>query len=207
MRHLLSYKSYLESIQIDLEYDVIDLLESLSIYHDSLLSSIGAELVDIYNELKLPRGYNLDIDYLSENIEFINSLSSLGLKISQVQNTDDYQTFIDKPCRWMFIYKIENEEIDNPEYLLFQVWNETISKWDDAKLYKLTEDVKKFYDKLSSKVVELEHEGNKYIYRTSNGNEWELQNSDKETEIFKKYLRKDDLQKVALENKVKVTII
>ena len=53
----------------------------------------------------------------------------------------------------------------------------------------------------------MEHEGEKYIYKTSNGNEWELQNSEKTNDTFKKYLRKEDLQKVALENKVKVTII
>jgi hypothetical protein len=168
---------------------------------------MGAELVDIYNEFKLPRDYKIDIEFLSENVEFINSLSSLGLKKSQIQSTDDYQTFIDKPCKFMFIYKIEDDEISNPEYILFQVWNETIGKWDDAKLYKIADDVRKFYDKLSSKIVEMEHEGEKYIYKTSNGNEWELQNSEKTNDTFKKYLRKEDLQKVALENKVKVTII
>ena len=207
MKHIRNFKSYQESIKIDLEHDVIDLLESLNIYHDSLLNSMGAELVDIYNEFKLPRDYKIDIEFLSENVEFINSLSSLGLKKSQIQSTDDYQTFIDKPCKFMFIYKIEDDEISNPEYILFQVWNETIGKWDDAKLYKITDDVRKFYDKLSSKIVEMEHEGEKYIYKTSNGNEWELQNSEKTNDTFKKYLRKEDLQKVALENKVKVTII
>lgn len=204
---ILKYKSFLESIQIDLEHDVTDLLESLDIYHDSLLSSIGAQLTDIYHEFKLPRNFKIDIDFLSENIEFINSLSSLGLKISQIQNTEDFETFIDKPCKFMFIYKFQDEEIDNPEYMLFQVWNETLMKWEEAKLYKLTEDVRKFYDKLSSKIVELVYDGERYIYQSSNGNEWELQNADKANDIFKKYLRKDDLQKVALENKVKVTII
>ena len=53
-------------------------MESLNIWHDALLNSIDAEEVNIFDTLKLPTDEymdKLDIDYLSNNIEFINSLS------------------------------------------------------------------------------------------------------------------------------------
>jgi hypothetical protein len=46
-----------------------------------------------------------------------------------------------------------------------------------------------------------------YIYTTSNGNDWQLQNSDKENDIWKKTLRKEELQELVDSRKVKITII
>jgi hypothetical protein len=45
-----------------------------------------------------------------------------------------------------------------------------------------------------------------YIYNTSNGNEWVLKNSDKENDIWKKVFRKDELQALVDNRKVRVTI-
>ena len=179
MKWLKTYKQHNESIVIDLNYQSIDLMESLNIWHDVLLNSISAEEEDIYDKFSLPKEmYNgkLDLDFLTNNIEFINSLSSIGLKKSTVQNTDDNQTFINKPCKFMFIYKSESNELENPVYILFQVWNDSLNKWDEVNLYKVNDDVKKFYDKLSSKTIEITDGDENYIYKTSNGSDWELQN-------------------------------
>jgi len=37
----------------------------------------------------------------------------------------------------MFIYDSSSNELQNPEYVLFQVWNESLDRWDVAKLYKI----------------------------------------------------------------------
>ena len=74
-------------------------------------------------------------------------------------------------------------------------------------MYKVNDDVKKFYDKLSSKVIEIDDDGNKFIYSTSNGNEWALQNIEKESDTFKKYLRKEDFENLINDKKVKIKII
>jgi hypothetical protein len=184
-------------------------MESLNIWHDSLLSSIGAEEVDIFDTFKLPKesyADRLDLDFLQDNIEFINSLSSIALKKSEVQNTDDYQTFINKPCKFMFIYDLNSNELENPSYLIFQVWNETLKKWSEVKLYKVNGDVKKFYDKLSSKTIEVIDGDEKYIYSTSNGNEWELQNLEKKNDIYKRFFRKDEFENLLKNRNVKVSI-
>jgi hypothetical protein len=188
----------------------VDILESMNIWHDVLLSAISAEEKDIFDTLKLPKDFyngRLTLDFLSNNIEFINSLSSLGLKKSPVQNTEEYQTFVNKPCKWMFIYDISSNELENPLYIAFQVWNETIKEWEDVKLFKINGDVKKFYDKLSSKTIEVTDGDENYIYITSDGNTWELQNLDKENDVYKRFFRKDELQSLLNDRKVTVSII
>jgi hypothetical protein len=97
--------------------------------------------------------------------------------------------------------------LENPVYLLFQVWNESIKKWDDVKLYKINDDVKKFYDKLTSRTIEIVDGDQNYIYQTSNGNEWVLQNVDKENDIYKKTFRKEELQEMLASKNVTVNII
>jgi hypothetical protein len=121
--------------------------------------------------------------------------------------SDDYESFINKPCRFMFIYNIESNELENPNYLLIQSWDDTLEKWDNSKLYKVNDDVNKFYNKLSSKIIEVDDDGEKYIYGTSNGNEWTLQNIEKANDTFQKYLRKEDFENLIKDKKVKIRII
>ena len=211
MKYLKKYKQYKESIVIDLQFQrVEDLLESLNIWHDALLTALDAEEVDIFGTFKLPTDVfsdKLDLEFLSDNIEFINSLSSIALKKSELKNSDDFQTFLNKPCKFMFIFDINSNELENPVYLLFQTWNESLSKWEDVKLYKVNEDAQKFYDKLTSRTIEITDGDENYIYATSNGNEWVLQNSDKENDIYQKTFRKEELQDLLKERNVKINVI
>jgi hypothetical protein len=210
MKTIKTYKQFKESLVIDLMVMSVDILESMNIWHDVLLSAISAEEKDIFDTLKLPKDFydgRLTLDFLSNNIEFVNSLSSLGLKKSPVQNTEEYQTFVNKPCKWMFIYDISSNELENPLYITFQVWNETNKEWEDVKLFKINGDVKKFYDKLSSKTIEVTDGDENYIYITSDGNTWELQNLDKENDVYKRFFRKDELQSLLNDRKVTVSII
>ena len=55
MKYLKKYLSYKESILVDLAYqDVVELVESLTIWHDALLSALSAEEVDIFDTFNLP---------------------------------------------------------------------------------------------------------------------------------------------------------
>jgi hypothetical protein len=210
MKKIKTYKKFKESLVIDLMVMSVDILESMNIWHDVLLSAISAEEKDIFDTLKLPEDFyqkRLTLDFLSSNIEFINSLSSLGLKKSSVQNTEEYQTFVNKPCKWMFIYDISSNELENPIYITFQVWNETNKEWEDVKLFKINGNVKNFYDKLSSKTIEVTDGDENYIYITSDGNTWELQNLDRENDVYKRFFTKDELQSLLNDKKVTVSII
>lgn len=211
MKWIKKYNSFKESVSVDLSVQtMVDILESLTIWHDALLEAIGAEEVDIYDTFKLPiEDYKdkLDLDYLEDNVEFINSLSSIALKKSEVKLSDDFQTFLNKPCRFMFIYGIDKNELENPSYMIFQSWNETLNKWEDVKLYRIHENIQKFYDKLISRVIELIDGGDKYIYMASNANEWVLQNVEKENDTYKKVLRKEELENILSKKNIKVNII
>lgn len=209
MKWIKSFNGYKEALHIDLTFNQVDLMESLNIWHDVLLTAISAEQVDLFDTIKLPQEFQnkLDIETLSNNIEFINSLSSLGLKKAQVQNTDDFETFVNKPCKFMFIYDVNSNELENPEYILFQTWNETLKKWDEVKLFKVKDDIKKFYDKLTSRTIEIIDGDENYIYTTSNGNDWNLQNVDKENDTYQRTFRKEELQKLLDEKKITLNII
>ena len=74
MKYIKHYSKFKESIQIDTSMYDLNLQESLSIWQDSLLNSINAEKLDFHDELKLDRSVKLDLDYLVNNNEFINSL-------------------------------------------------------------------------------------------------------------------------------------
>jgi len=211
MKHLKFYKQFKESLVIDLTFQrVEDLMESLTIWHDALLNAIDAEEVDIFDTFKLPSdefSNSLDLDFLGDSIEFINSLSSIALKKSEIKNSDDYQTFLNKPCKFMFVFDINSNELENPVYLLFQTWNETLDKWEDVKLYKVKDNVTKFYDKLTSRTIEILDGDDNYIYETSNGNEWVLQNRDKENDVYKSVFRKEELQELLKDRNIKINII
>lgn len=210
MKYLKTYKTYFESLQIDLLYQgVEDLMESLNIWYDNLLESIDAEKIDIFETLKLPfdeYSNRLDLDFLSKNTEFINSLTSLGLKKSTVNNTADYETFLDTPCKFMFIYDINANELQNPDYLLIQIWDNNIKKWSDCALYKVNDDVNNFYEKLTSKTIEIIDNGENYIYSTTNGNEWNLESDKNPTDVYKKTFRKEELKNFLSNKKIKIKI-
>lgn len=211
MRKIKTYNQFKESLVIDLSFQGIeDLLESLTVWYDALLSAIGAEELNIFDTLKLPQddfSDKLDLDVLGDNVEFINSLSSIALKKSQLQNSDDYQTFLNKPCRFMFIYDINSNELENPVYIMMQVYNDTLRKWDDSKIYKIKDDVKKFYDKLTSRTIEIVDGDQNYIYTSDNANEWVLQNKDRENDVYKAVFRKEELEELIRDKKIKINVI
>ena len=210
MKFLKNFKKYQESIKIEFGIINIDINESLGLLYDNILKSIGAEESDIFDTFHLPKddfADKLNLDLLTTNTEFINSLSSIGLKKSNITNSEDFETFFKKPCRFMMIYRVEANELENPNYIIFQPWSETLDKWEDCKLYKVNGDIKNFYDKLSSKVIEVQDGDQNYIYQTSNGNEWTLQNIDKANDIFKKYFRKDEFESVLRDRKARINII
>lgn len=214
MKRIKNYQKFKESLVIDLGIqNVEDLLESLTVLQDALLAAIGAEEVDIYDELKLPKGDfsdKLDLDILSDNVEFINSLTSIRLKKSPIQYSKDFQTFLNKPCKFMFIYDVSNtHELQDPIYLMIQEWDENdsgVGNWNLVKIYKVKYGGK-FYDALTFRVIVIKDGGDEYTYETSNGNEWISLYKDKVNDIYKEVMRKDELQQLLKTRNATVSIL
>lgn len=208
MNYIKNYQKFKESLQIDLSFDDIDIKESLAIFNDNLLSSVGAEELNIFYELKLPRDKwsgKTDLELFDNSLDFLNSLASLGLRKGNLEYSDDYQTFLNNSSRFMFVYHKESGDLDEPVYLLFQSWNAGTNNWNDAKIYRLNAPVDEFYKKLSSKEIDLVLDEKTYTYETSNGSEWILKGVE-ETDVFKKNIRKEDLENILSNNKIKITI-
>lgn len=107
----------------------------------------------------------------------------------------------------MFLYDINSNELENPVYIMMQVYNDTLSSWDTLKIYKIQDDVKKFYDKLTSRTIEIVDGDQNFIYTTSNGNEWVLQNKDVENDVYKQTFRKEELEDLVKDRKIKINVI
>ena len=75
------------------------------------------------------------------------------------------------------------------------------------KIYKIQDDVKKFYDKLTSRTIEIVDGDQNFIYTTSNGNEWVLQNKDVENDVYKQTFRKEELEDLVKDRKIKINVI
>ncbi len=201
------FKKFKESLVIDIQ-DLrdFDLNESLSIWYDSLLNSIGAKELNVYDVLKLSKEFNINLDNLESSDDFVKALSNQGFKKSNMEKSEDYETFLSTPCRFMFIYDSKASELDTPYFLLLQVYNSVLKKYETTKCYQINDNIKKFYDQLSSKIIEIDDNGEKFIYETGDKNSWHLKSA-KETDIYKRNFNKEDLEKVIQDRKVKIKII
>jgi len=165
------------------------LKEGIVTNKDSLLKSINAKQVlmgDVFDGFNSEKFTN--IDDLAKDPNFISKLDSKGFKKNNVEYTKDCETFLENTVdiKFFLIFKKEDSELEpKPEYIVFQS-RPKAGHWDTIKMYKVRDNIRNFYDGLSSKTIEIKRSGNNYIYRTSNaGNDWTLQNTQNKSDVFK----------------------
>jgi hypothetical protein len=211
---IMSWKSFNESLMNTYIWGR-DIMESLTVWHDTLVDAVNAVEVDFTQEFSyVPE--NTDMERLSQDATFFNSLSSIGMKVSEMEtlgpkegDIGDHQTFLNKPCRFMTVHQLASDRLEKPDYILLQPWNETQEKWDRTRLYRVQGDMAKFYEKLTSRTVEIkDDEGEVRIYSTSNtGNDWVLQQPEKENTTFRKIMRREELQELLDRDTISVRVI
>jgi hypothetical protein len=183
-----------ESFDLQEPKTMSELLEKLSVVEQSILDSIGAEMINIENFLH--ESIPLDnLENLESNPEFINLLIMKGLRKDTVKHTDDYETFLLEPFKYLLTRDKVKNDLQDPDFIFIQTFNSTQQKWNSIKMYKITGDFKNFYEKLTNRTIEIEDNGSKYLYQTSNKNEFELVNQE-ENEKFPRFVRKEDLLKM-----------
>ena len=200
----MKYIKLFESFQIEEPKTMSELLESLSVVEQSLLDSIKAEIIDIENFFgkKIPLN---NIEYLVENKNFLELLKINGLTKDTIQFSDDYETFLINPIKYVTLRDKDKNDLQQPDYLLIQTFNSTEQDWNKIKMYGINGNFKNFYDKLSTRSIELNYNGKSYIYQTSIKNEWELSN-DNGNETFPKSVRKEELLDIIKQHNPKVII-
>ena len=215
MKNLYTYKQFLlENKQEMIEvFGDIDILESIVTDSEALLKSINAEEVNLFKIFNLNVDSfetHVDIEHLYEDEEFNKQLKSLKYKKTNLEETEESETFIDKTIdiKFFLIHKEEQSELDQPDYIIYQSKKRGEFKWENIKCYKVNEDMRNFYDKLTSKTVEISKGDKKYIYLTSNGGvEWNLQNVNDEDEIFKRDMEDNDIKAILVDEDISITII
>lgn len=190
----MEYIKTFESFKLEEPKTMSELLEKLSIVEQNILDSIKAEPINIntFFNGNLPTD---NIDNLLNNTEFNDLLKMKGLTRGNVEQTDDYETFLLSPFKYLLIKSREKSDLHNPDFIIIQTFNSTEQDWNNIKMYKINGNFKNFYDKLSNRTIEITDNGKNYIYQTSNKNEWELTNQ-RETDKFPRFIRKEDLLKI-----------
>lgn len=218
MKNIQNYNTFLfETLLADVEmieiFNDADILESIVTDSDSLLKSINAEKLDLFTTFHInPDSYdrNMTIEFLYDDGEFNKQLTKLKLKKNKLESTEESDTFIDKTLTIKFfsVYDEDKSELDQPEYIIFQSRSKAQSQWSDITCYKVNEDMKNFYDKLTSKTVEIKKDDKTYIYNTSNsGSDWILQNSNDKNDIFKADMSSDDIRAILKDKNTSITIL
>lgn len=217
MKFLNNYNQFIfESFEAEefVEYTgQLDILESIITDSEALLKSIEAEEINIYHVLDLdesnyPR--TLYIEELYEDKIFNKNLLKKGFKKTNLESTEETETFIDKTIdvKFFLIYKKDKSELEKPEYIIFQSKRQSATQWESLKAYKVNQDMRNFYDRLSSKTVEIKKDEKTYIFSTSNaGNDWQLKNINDETDVFKKIMKSEEIKAVLKDKDVTITII
>ena len=190
-----------------------DILESIVTDSNSLLKSIKAEEVDLFQTFSLSPDNlksNITIEELYDNKIFNDSLIKNGYKKNELESTDESETFIEDAIHIKFfsIYDKNSSELEQPKFIIYQSKKKKSSIWDDVKCYKVNSDMKHFYNKLTNKSIEIKKHGKLYVYSTSNsGMDWQLSPNEEEKDGFKKMMSNDDIKAILLDDDVSITIL
>ena len=67
-----------------------------------------------------------------------------GLSKSSVEHTDDYETFLINPFKYLLIKSKNKNDLQNPDFIIIQTFNSTEQTWNNLKMYQIQGDFKKF---------------------------------------------------------------
>lgn len=151
------------------------------------------------------KNYDTDLEHLLNNPDFLEELSKRNLVAKEMHNSNEIAHLLDSNITFAFIVFADkkNPNIQEPKYVLIQNEDEKI------RLFYNVEDVNRFHEKLSSRIVRVKDisTNNEYIYMTSNGGmNWVLQNTEDETDRFKKEVSGETLIQLQKKGDVEIKI-
>lgn len=206
------YKQFLtENLEMVEIIGDANVLESIVTDSETLLKSINAEHVLMGDVFDFNSENFNDIDVLSKDADFLKKLDKKGFKKNNIEYSKDSETFLDKTMdiKFFLIFNKEDSELEpKPEYIVFQSRAKGSTKWEPIKMYKVNENIRNFYDKLSSKTIEIKRGDKNYIFKTSNaGNDWTLQNIQNKDNVFKDIMSNDEIKATLKDGSTSITVI
>jgi len=214
MKRIKNYNTFIfenatEMVEI---FNDADILESIVTDSDALLNSIKAKEIDLFQAFEFSPDdidSNFSIEELYDNKPFNDSINNKEYKKIELESTEETETFIEDTIvvKFFSIYEKDASELEKPEYIIYQSKKKSDSEWEPVKCYKVNDDMKHFYDKLTNKSVEIKKGDKTYLYSTSNsGNDWQLQ-AQEEDGNFKEFMSNDDIKAILLDDDVSITIL
>ena len=209
MNHINNFNQYLFENKFSEIFNDADILESIVTDTQRLLDSIEAEEISDIQSLFDIRDIkdNININELYENQDFNKRLDKMELKKSEIESTEENETFMKNTIQIKFftIHKKTKSELEQPEYIIFQSKGKEL---DPLKAYKVNGDMKHFYNHLSSKTITITKNNKEYIYQTSNsGNDWELKNIIEDGDkIFTQFLDSPKIKDILDDTDITITI-
>ncbi len=186
------FESRLEDSKKELKYfqNALDLDVTIK----ELMDSIDAVKVDIKSMFPTLKGTER-LDKIPSNEKFVESLEKLELKLSELQDTEDFETFARLPMKWYWISNEDASELEMPIYILYKYFYD--GEWSNMKMYYVQDEIDNFLDELSLVTIEIrleKDETKRWFYTTSDsGKLWNLEkNSKKITEDGSKKIVKSN---------------
>jgi hypothetical protein len=214
MKTLTNYNLFLfeKSIEMIEIFNDTDILESIITDSEALLKTINAKKIDLFQSFNFNPDdieSNFSIDLLYNNKSFNKCIIDKKLKKNELESTEETETFIKDTIiiKFFSIYKNTASELEQPKYIIYQNKKKSSTNWEQVKCYKVNNNMKNFYNKLTNKSIEINKSGKTYLYITSNsGNDWQLQSQEEENN-FKNYMSNDDIKAILIDNDVSITIL
>ena len=164
---------------------------------DVLLKSIDATPTLMGEELDFDSEKFTDIETLSKDDSFLKKLSRKKLKKNNIEYSRDCETFLEKTLdlKFFLIFDENDSELSQPKFIVLQSKPINSYKWNSIKIYRVGGNIRRLYDMLTNKTIEIMKGGENYIYKTSNaGNDWTLQNVDSKNEEFKNIMSNQEIR-------------
>ena len=184
-----------------------NILENEITRTDTLLKSIEAERVYMGDVLGFNSEKFSDIEVLSKDEKFLNSLNKKNLKKNNIEYSRECETFLEHnlDLKFFLIFNEEDSELAKPEYIVVQSKPIKSYTWNQIKIYKVGGNIRKFYDTLTNKTIEIKDGNRNYIYVTSNaGKDWTLQNIENKNNEFKVIMSDDEIKSILSQKKISV---
>lgn len=184
MEYLLNFSSFIKE---KLSYNKLE--DKLEISKDKLLKSIDA------HKIKWDFPVRYDINSLAKDKEFNDALDKKEVSRGKIYYSGSFNNFLPHPMKWMFLDPKGSTNLEKPVYLILQEKEE--NQWKVPELYLVNKETTYFYQEITTATIRLIWGSKYYTYQTTNaGNNWILQNIEKENGVFKRNLRDEEMKEL-----------